>query len=100
MEGHEIDAVRPVYLFLHGRMDLRDKAMAALTNAGFTASRVQLAVPTKVGEVGDYMAMAWMPPNPDHIKIQKITAVKAVEAQGMEGLWRGAEKQDLFDVPL
>lgn len=100
MEGHEIDIVRPVYLFLHGRMDLHDRAMAALTRAGFSASRVELATPTKAGEPGDYAAMAWMPPNPDHIKVQRIASVEAVEAAGMEGVWRGVKREDLFEVPL
>ena len=100
MADHEIDAARPVYLFLHGRSDLQDKAMAALTNAGFSASRIEAAVPTKVGEPGDYMAMLWMPPNPDHIKIQRIAAVEPVEPEGMTGLWKGAKKDDLFTIPL
>jgi len=100
LEGHEIDIVRPVYLFLHGRMDLHDRAMAALTKAGFSASMVQLAVPTKAGERGDYAAMAWRPPNPDHIRVQKITAVEGVEPVGMEGVWRGVKREDLFEVPL
>lgn len=100
MADHNIDTARSVYLFLHGRADLRDKATAALTNAGFSASRIEVAVPTKVGEVGDYMAMLWMPPNPDHVKIQKITGIEPVEAEGMIGLWKGAKKDDLFTIPL
>ncbi len=62
--------------------------------------KIILALPTKVGEVGDYMAMLWMPPNPDHIKIQKITKVEQVEPEGMTGLWEGVSKDDLFTIPL
>ena len=69
----EIDTQKDVYLFLHGRMDLKEKAMNALITKGFTNEKVIMALPTKVGNVGDYMAMLWMPPNPDHIKIQQIT---------------------------
>jgi len=57
-------------------------------------------MPNKVGNVGDYMAMLWMPPNPDHIKIQKITKVVDVPPEGMIGLWKGVSKEDLFTVKL
>lgn len=100
MADFEVDSTRTVYLFLHGRMDIRDKATASLTNAGFSASKIVMAVPTKVGQVGDYMAMLWMPPNPDHIKIQKITSIEPVEPEGMIGLWKGVKKDDLGTIPL
>ena len=100
MADHEIDATRTVYLFLHGQMNLKEKAYAALTSAGFSASKIEMALPTKIGEPGDYMAMLWMPPTPDHIKIQKITSVEKVEPEGMVGLWKGAKKDDLYTIPL
>jgi len=46
------------------------------------------------------MAMLWMPPNPDHIKIQKITKVEPVEPVGMIGLWKGVSKDDISTIPL
>ncbi|RNJ77174.1 MAG: hypothetical protein EB829_02880 [Nitrosopumilus sp. H8] len=96
----EIDAQRTVYLFLHGKMDLREKATGALVSKGFSADKIVMAVPDKVGDVGEYMAMLWMPPNPDHIKIQQITKVEAVEPEGMIGLWKGVSKDDIDTVPL
>ncbi len=81
-------------------MDLKEKATNALTAKGFTADKVIMALPTKVGNVGDYMAMLWMPPNPDHIKIQQITNVEEVEPEGMVGLWKGASKEDIDSIPL
>ena len=33
----EIDTQKDVYLFLHGRMDLKEKAMNALTAKGFAS---------------------------------------------------------------
>ena len=96
----EIDTQKDVYLFLHGRMDLKEKATNALTAKGFSADKVVMALPTKVGNVGDYMAMLWMPPNPDHIKIQQITKVEEVEPEGMIGLWKGASKDDVDSIPL
>ena len=88
----EIDTQKEVYLFLHGKMDLREKATNALTAKGFAADKVVMALPTKVGKVGDYMAMLWMPPNPDHIKVQQITKVEEVEPEGMVGLWKVFQK--------
>jgi predicted metalloprotease len=96
----EIDTQKDVYLFLHGRMDLKEKATNALTAKGFSAERVIMALPTQVGEIGDYMAMLWMPPNPDHIKIQQIAKVEHVEPEGMIGLWKGVSKDDIDTVPL
>ena len=96
----EIDTAKDVYLFLHGRMDLNEKATNALTSKGFDKEKIIMALPTKVGNVGDYMAMLWMPPNPDHIKIQQITKVEEVEPEGMIGLWKGVAKDDVDSIPL
>ncbi|MGY5152027.1 MAG: hypothetical protein ACW9XA_07140 [Candidatus Nitrosopumilus sp. bin_6a] len=96
----EIDTQKDVYLFLHGRMDLKEKATNALTAKGFAADKVIMALPTKVGKAGDYMAMLWMPPNPDHVKIQQITKVEEVKPEGMIGLWKGASKEDIDSIPL
>ena len=96
----EIDSEKEVYLFTHGRMDLQEKAINALVSKGFSKDKVTMALPNKVGKEGDYMAMLWMPPNPDHIKVQKITKVVEVEPEGMIGLWKGVSKDDLFTVPL
>ena len=96
----EIDSGKDVYLFTHGRMDLQEKSVNALLTKGFSKEKIINAMPDKVGSVGDYMAMLWMPPNPDHIKLQKITNVEKVEPEGMIGLWKGVSKDDLFTIPL
>ncbi len=96
----EIDTQKEVYLFLHGRMDLKEKATNALTAKGFAGDKITMALPNKVGNVGDYMAMLWMPPNPDHIKIQRITKVEEVEPEGMIGLWKGVSKDDIETIQL
>lgn len=96
----DIDASKDIYLFLHGRMDLKDKAEGALVSNGFAREKIVMALPNKVGTVGDYMAMLWMPPNPDQIKIQKITNVEDVEPEGMAGLWKGVSKDDIDSIGL
>lgn len=96
----EYDTTKDVYLFLHGRMDLREKATAALTSSGFDADKITMARPDAVGGVGDYMAMLWMPPNPDHIRIQRITKVEQVEPEGMIGLWKGASSDVIDTIQL
>ena len=96
----DIDSQKTVYLFLHGRMDLREKASNALIAKGFAADNIVMARPDKIGAIDDYMAMLWMPPNPDHIKIQKITGIVDVEPEGMIGLWKGVSKDDIDTVPL
>ena len=81
-------------------MDLKEKATKALTTKGFAADKITMALPNKVGNVGDYMAMLWMPPNPDHIKVQQITKVEEVEPEGMIGLWKGVSKDDIDTLSL
>ncbi len=95
-----IDTTKSVYLFVHGRRDLEPQAIDALISKGFGKDKIIAAKPDKVGDVGDYMAMLWMPPNPDHIKIQKITKVESVKPEGMIGLWKGVSKEDLLTIPL
>lgn len=96
----EIDSAKDVYLFTHGRMDLQEKSVNALLAKGFSKEKIITAMPDKVGAVGDYMAMLWMPPNPDHVKIQQITKVEEVEPEGMVGLWKGVSKDDIETIPL
>ncbi len=95
-----IDSSRSVYLFVHGRRDLEQKAVDALVSKGFSKDKIVAARPDAVGAIGDYMAMLWMPPNPDHIKIQKITKVEQVKPEGMIGLWKGVSKEDVFTLSL
>jgi len=95
-----IDPAKSVYLFVHGRRDLEKPAIDVLVSKGFSKDKIISARPDVVGEIGDYMAMLWMPPNPDHIKIQKITKVEQVVPEGMTGLWKGVSKEDLFSVPI
>ncbi len=96
----EIDSGKDVYLFTHGRMDLQEKSVNALLAKGFSNEKIITAMPDKVGSIGDYMAMLWMPPNPDHIKLQKITNIEKVESVDVTGLWKGVSKDDLFTIPL
>ncbi len=96
----EIDSEKDVYLFTHGRMDLQEKSVNALLAKGFTKEKIITAMPDKLGSIGDYMAMIWIPPNPDHIKIQKITNIEKVESVDVTGLWKGVSKEDLFTIPL
>ncbi len=96
----QIDKQKQVYLFVHGRMDLEPVAINALVSNGFSKDKITSARPDKVGEVGDYMAMLWMPPNPDHIKIQKITKVEQVIPEGVTGLWKGVSKEDILQIKL
>ncbi len=96
----EIDTQKNIYLFTHGKMDLQEKSENILIAKGFAKEKIVMALPNKLGEVGDYMAMLWMPPNPDHIKIQKITKIEEVEPEGVIGLWKGVSKDDIESIPL
>ena len=94
----DIDHSKNVYLFIHGRVDLAEKSIELLTSNGFSKEKIIMADPKKAGDVDDYMAMLWMPPNPDHIKIQKITKVEAADDSGMIGVWQGVSKDDVSKI--
>ena len=96
----EINTQKNIYVFTHGRMDLQEKAVNSILAKGFSKEKIIMASPTKVGEVGDYMAMLWRPPTPDQIKIQEITKVEDVEPEGMVGLWKGVSNEDIESIPL
>jgi hypothetical protein len=96
----EINTQKSIYLFLHGQMDLKEKAESAIIAKGFSREKIIMASPNKVGEVGEYMAMLWRPPTPDQIKIQEITKVEEVEPEGMVGLWKGVSNNDIESIPL
>ena len=96
----DIDTTKNVYLFTHGREDLIEKSTNALVSNGFSKDKIIMADPAKAGEVDDYMAMLWMPPNPDHIKIQKIMKVEPAEPTGMIGVWAGVSKEDIFEIKI
>ena len=96
----QVDTTKSVYLFTHGRRDLEQSANDALVANGFSKDKILSAKPDAVGNVGDYMAMLWMPPTPDHIKIQKITKVEVVKPEGVVGLWKGVSKEDLVTIPI
>ncbi len=96
----EIDREKDVYLFLHGRTDLQEKAVTALVAYGFSREKIIKASSENVGSVGDYMAMLWMPSDPDRIKIQLITGVKEVEPEKIFGLWKGVSKKDIDTISL
>jgi len=96
----DIDTTKNVYLFTYGRQDLIEKSTNALVANGFSKDKIIMALPSEAGGVDDYMAMLWMPPNPDHIKIQKITKVEPAEAEGMIGVWKGVSKDDMFEIKI
>jgi hypothetical protein len=96
----DIDTTKNVYLFTHGREDLIEKSTNALVSNGFSKDKIIMADPAKAGEVDEYMAMLWMPPNPDHIKIQKIIKVDPAEPTGMIGVWAGVSKEDIFEIKI
>ena len=96
----EIDTEKDFFLFPHGNMGLKQKITDVLIAKGCTEAKITMGVGTKVGNVGDYMAMLWMPPNPDHIKMQLITKVDQVEPEGMIGLWKGVSKDDIDTIQL
>ena len=96
----EIDPRRDVYLFLHGRADLQERAETSLVAYGFQRDKITVASSENVGSVGDYIAMLWRPPRPDHIKIQKITKVKEVEPDQIIGFWRGVSGKVIDIISL
>jgi hypothetical protein len=99
-DNTKIDSQKDVYLFLHGRADLQKIAETSLVAYGFQKDKITVASSENVGSVGDYIAMLWRPPRPDHIKIQKITKVKEVEPDKIIGFWRGVSGKVIDTISL
>ena len=96
----DIDQTKDVYLFIHGQKDLEEKSINLLVENGFPKEKIILAKKEEAGKIGDYVAMLWMPPTPDHIKIQKISKVEPTDDSGMMGVWKGATMDTLFEIKL
>ncbi|MDA0755851.1 MAG: hypothetical protein O3C04_02360 [Crenarchaeota archaeon] len=97
----DIDSSKKAYLFLHGNMNLHEKMLKSIASNGFKKENAIMGNPKQAGEVGDYMIQLWPPgPNPDHIKVQKITAVEQCEPEGVIGVWKGVSKEDLFKIKI
>ncbi|MBP2625243.1 MAG: hypothetical protein KAF24_04805 [Nitrosopumilaceae archaeon] len=97
----QIDKNKNIYVFLHGKLGLKQKSINALTKNGFDTNKIVLATPNKVGNVGDYMAMLWFPNSPTHIKIQQISSISPLTSDGgIMGLWAGVTKNELFTIDL
>ena len=67
----EIDLQKDVYLFLHDREMTCGKSGKRPGYLWIFKGENNPGYPAKSGNVGDYMAMLWKPPEPDHIKIQR-----------------------------
>ena len=96
----DIDQTKNVYLFIHGQKDLEEKSIQLLVENGFSKDKIILAKKEEAGNVDDYVAMLWMPPTPDTIKVQKISDVKPTDDSGMMGVWKGVTMDTLFEIKL
>ena len=99
----QIDKNKNIYVFLHGKSDLKQKSINVLIKNGFDKNKIVLATPNEVGHIGDYMAMLWFPNSPTHIKIQQISSISTIAADnggGVMGLWAGVKKNELFTIDL
>src|SRR3989338_3404366 len=95
--GTEIDPEKDVYLFLHGRTDLQEKAETALVAYGFPKEKIIKASSEKVGKAGDYMAMLWRPINAYKGRKQNIrinSAYPTVCLAGLPDVFFGGRLED------
>ena len=96
----DIDQSKDVYLFIHGQKALEERSINLLVENGFSKDKIILAKKEESGNVGDYVAMLWMPPTPDTIKVQKISKVQPTDESGMMGVWKGVTMDTLFEIKL
>ena len=96
----DIDQTKDVYLFIHGQKDLEERSINLLIENGFLKEKIILAKKEEAGKTGDYVAMLWMPPTPDHIKVQEISKVEPTDDSGMMGVWKGVTMDTLFEIKL
>ena len=93
----EIDAMKKVYLIVHGQRNLMDAVKDKLAGK-FKRENMQPASLEKAGEVGEYVAMLWPPMAAKEIVVSQITGTGG-SGKGM-GAWGTVEQKEVFRVPL
>ena len=66
----------------------------------FSKGNIILANRAMAGDVYEKRVRLWMTPNPDRIKIQKMSKVESCEPEGMIGVWKGVSKDDISEIKL
>src|ERR671933_734220 len=91
-----IDSTKTVYIIVHGQNQLFDQVQEKLVSKGFEKVKMQKASLDKVGNPGEYVAMAWPPMNPNEIVISEITGSSPnVNPNTPVGAWASVEQKEL-----
>lgn len=95
------DVKKTVHIIVHGQTSLVDTVKEKLIGLGFSENNLQQASLDKVGNAGDYVAMAWPPMTAKQILLNEITGIRedAQESLGM-GAWAKVEQKELSRIPL
>jgi len=97
-----LDVKKTVHIIVHGQTSLVGTVKEKLIGLGFSENRLVQASLDKVGNAGEYVAMAWPPMTANQIIINEITGISedAQEGLGFLGAWAKVEQKELSRIPL
>jgi hypothetical protein len=96
-----LDLKKTVHIIVHGQTNLVGTVKEKLIGLGFSENSLLQASLDKVGNEGDYVALAWPPMTAKQIILNEITGIRedAKEGLGM-GAWAKVEQRELSRIPL
>jgi len=96
-----LDLKKTVHIIVHGQTNLVGTVKEKLIGLGFAENSLIQASLDKVGNQGDYVAMAWPPMRATEVIINEITGIKKSETkENPMGAWSNIEKKEISRIPL
>ena len=96
-----LDVKKTVHIIVHGQTSLVGTVKEKLIGLGFSENRLLQASLDKVGNAGDYVAMAWPPMHATEIILSEITGINQAEAKNnVMGAWSNISQKEISRIPL
>ena len=96
-----LDLKKTVHIIVHGQTNLVGTVKEKLIGLGFSENSLLQASLDKVGNEGDYVAMAWPPMHATEIILSEIIGINQAEAKNnVMGAWANISQKEISRIPL
>ncbi len=90
-----------VHVIVHGNRDLLERIIPKLVLKGFRKEDILAARLDEAGKIGEYVAMAWPPVNPQEVVISQIVGNNQPEEKSFApGAWESIQQNELYRISL
>jgi hypothetical protein len=90
-----------VHVIVHGHRDLLERIISKLVLKGFRNEDILVARLDEAGQIGDYVAMAWPPVEPQEVIISQIVGNNQLrEKSSAPGAWEAIQQNELYRISL